>query len=120
LAYSPTCNFPSSTSLPPPPCYRTTVGFIPKSSNFIKYLSDIYQVTDRLTDLAIFRKLQQFSAQGEWLVVILVVDVKGCSRIDSIVLGQHAVYHNLEERKKERQELAAVPKSVDPVSDRIL
>ena len=27
--------------------------------------------------------------------------VKGCSRIDSIVLGQHAVYNNLEERKEE-------------------
>jgi hypothetical protein len=26
--------------------------------------------------------------------------VKGCSRIDSIVLGQHAVYNNLEERRK--------------------
>ena len=26
--------------------------------------------------------------------------VKGCSRIDSIVLGQHAVYNNLRERKK--------------------
>jgi hypothetical protein len=26
--------------------------------------------------------------------------VKGCSGIDSIVLGQHAVYNNLEEGKK--------------------
>jgi hypothetical protein len=24
---------------------------------------------------------------------------RGCSKIDSIVLGQHAVYNNLEERK---------------------
>jgi hypothetical protein len=59
--------------------------------------------------------------------MILLIDVegrllyvKGCSRINSIVLGQHAIYNNLEERKKERQELVAVLKSVDPVSDRIL
>jgi hypothetical protein len=26
--------------------------------------------------------------------------VKGCSRIDSIVLGQHAVYNSIRERKK--------------------
>jgi hypothetical protein len=36
--------------------------------------------------------------------------VKGCSRIDSIVLGQHAVYNNLEKRKKKRQESVAVLK----------
>jgi hypothetical protein len=46
--------------------------------------------------------------------------VKGCSRIDSIVLGQHAVYNNLEEREKKRQESVAVLKNVAPVSDRIL
>ena len=52
--------------------------------------------------------------------------MKGCGKIDSIVLGQHAVYNNLEERKKKkkkkkrRQESVAVLKSVDSVSDRIL
>jgi hypothetical protein len=46
--------------------------------------------------------------------------VKGYSRINPIILGQHAVYNNLEERKKKRQESVAVLKSVDPVSDRIL
>ena len=46
--------------------------------------------------------------------------VKGCSRIDSIVLDQHAVYDNIEERKEERTELVSVLKSVGPVSNRIL
>jgi hypothetical protein len=46
--------------------------------------------------------------------------VKGCSRIDSIVLGQHAVYNNLEKRKNKRQESVAVLKNVAPASDRIL
>jgi hypothetical protein len=34
----------------------------------------------------------------------LVIVVKGCSKIDSIVLGQHAVYNNLEKRKREEEE----------------
>lgn len=46
--------------------------------------------------------------------------VKGCSRIDSIVLDQHVVYDNIEERKDQRTELASVHKSVGPVSNRIL
>jgi hypothetical protein len=46
--------------------------------------------------------------------------VKGCSRINSIILGQPAVYNNLEERKKRRQESIAVLKNAAPVSDRIL
>jgi hypothetical protein len=46
--------------------------------------------------------------------------IKGYSRIDSIILGQYTVYNNLEERKKERQELVAVLKSIDPDPDRIL
>jgi hypothetical protein len=46
--------------------------------------------------------------------------VKGCSRIDSIVLGQHAVYNNLEEKINKRQESVAVLKNVAPASDRIL
>lgn len=42
--------------------------------------------------------------------------MKGCSKIDSIVLGQHAVENNLEERKKKkRQESVAVLKSVGPL-----
>jgi hypothetical protein len=35
--------------------------------------------------------------------------VKGRSRIDSIVLGQHAVYNNLEERKRNGSVPAAKP-----------
>jgi hypothetical protein len=31
--------------------------------------------------------------------LLATMPVKGCSRIDSIVLGQYAVYNNLEERK---------------------
>jgi hypothetical protein len=36
--------------------------------------------------------------------------MKGYSRIDSIVLGQYAVYNNLKKRKKKRQESVAVLK----------
>jgi hypothetical protein len=59
--------------------------------------------------------------------MILLIDVegrllyiKGCSRIDSIVLGQHAVYNNLGKKKNKRQESVAVLKNVAPASDRIL
>jgi hypothetical protein len=41
--------------------------------------------------------------------------VKGCSRIDSIVLGQHAVYNNLEERKEKRAESVPALNSVGSV-----
>jgi hypothetical protein len=46
--------------------------------------------------------------------------IKGYSRIDLIVLGQHIVYNNLEEKKNKRQESVAVLKNVTPASDRIL
>jgi hypothetical protein len=59
--------------------------------------------------------------------MILLIDVegrllyiKGCSRIDSIVLGQHAVYNNLGKKKNKRQESVAVLKNIAPASDRIL
>lgn len=49
------------------------------------------------------------------------VVVKGCCRIDSIVLGQHAVYDNLERKEKPlRIESVSVTKIVSPVSNRIL
>jgi hypothetical protein len=46
--------------------------------------------------------------------------VKGCSRIDLIILGQHAVYNNLKKKKNKRQESVAVLKNVASASDRIL
>ena len=47
------------------------------------------------------------------------IAVMGCSRIDSIVLDQYAVYDNIEERKEKRTESVLVLKSDGLVSNRI-